>query len=99
MLVTPAGTFPQDRVPELLDALGNLRAEAALHTGPPLPSEGFSAPTLTLRLLTRRGAAQTVTFGAGDAWRSTSVFYMRVSDVDATFVIAQSKVFALSDAL
>ncbi|HET7539231.1 MAG TPA: DUF4340 domain-containing protein [Polyangiaceae bacterium] len=99
LLVTPAGSFPQDRVLELLDALGNLRAEAALHTGPALPGEGFSAPFLTLHLVPRQGAPQTVTFGAGDSWRSTSIFYMRVSDVDATFVIAQSKVRALSDAL
>lgn len=98
-LVAKAGSFPQDRVPELLDAFGNLRAEAALHSGPALPSEGFSAPFLSIRLLPRQGAAQTLSFGAGDSWRSTSVFYMRVSDVDATFVIAQSKVRALSDAL
>jgi len=99
LLVVPPESFPQNRVPELLDALGNLRAEAALHSGPPLPGEGFSAPTLSLRLLPRQGPAQTVSFGAGDSWRSTSVFYMRVSNVDATFVIAQSKVRALSDAL
>jgi len=99
LMVAKAGSFPQDRVPELLEALGNLRAEAAIHTGPPLPAEGFSIPFLTLRLQPRHGAGQTLSFGAGDSWRSTSVFYMRVSDVDATFVIAQSKVRALSDAL
>ena len=99
LLVAKAGSFPQDRVPELLEALGNLRAEVAIHAGPALPAEGFSAPFLTLRLQPRQGAAQILTFGAGDSWRSTSVFYMRVSDVDATFVIAQSKVRALSDAL
>jgi hypothetical protein len=98
-LVVPPGGFPQNRVQELLDALGNLRAEAALHVGPALPGEGFSAPSMTLRLLPRQGPAQIVSFGTGDSWRSTSIFYMRVSNVDATFVIAQSKVFALSDAL
>jgi len=96
---TPVGSFPQDRVAGLLEALGDLRPEAALHTGAALPSEGFSAPTLTLRLSPKLGGPQTVSFGAGDAWRSTSVFYMRVSGVDASFVIAQSKVRALSDAL
>jgi len=99
LMVSPFGSFPQDRVPQLLDALGDLRPEAALHTGPPLASEGFSAPSLTLRLSPRVGPVQTVSFGAGDSWRSTSVFYVRVSDVDATFVMAQSKVRALSDAL
>lgn len=99
LLVAKTSNFPQDRVPELLEAIGSLRAEAALHSGPALPSEGFSTPSLILRLVPRRGDAQTVSFGAGDSWRSTSVFYMRVSGVDATFVIAQSKVRALSDAL
>ena len=97
--VIPAGSFPQDRVPELLEALGNLRPEAALHSGAALPGEGFSAPTLTLLLSPKLGVPQTVSFGAGDSWRSTSVFYVRVSGVDATFVMAQSKVRALSDAL
>jgi len=98
-LVAKSGSFPQDRVPELLDALGDLRAEAALHAGPALPGEGFSTPSFSIRLVPRRGDAQTLTFGAGDSWRSMSVFYMRVSGIDATFVIAQSKVRALSDAL
>jgi hypothetical protein len=99
LLVTPLGSFPQDRVPELLEALASLRPEAALHSGRALPNEGFSAPSLTLRLTPRQGASQTVSFGAGDSWRSTSVFYVRVSDIDATFVMAQSKVRALLDAL
>ena len=99
LTVTPAGSFPQDRVPQLLEALGDLRAEAAVHSGAALPGEGFSAPSLVLRLSPRQGAPQTVSFGAGDSWRSTSVFYVRVSGVDATFVMAQSKVRALSDAL
>jgi hypothetical protein len=99
MLATKSGNFPQDRVPELLEAFGNLRAEAALHSGPALPNEGFSEPFLSVRLVPRHGITQTLSFGAGDSWRSTSVFYMRVSNVDATYVIAQSKVRALSEAL
>lgn len=99
MLVAKPGSFPQDRVSELLEAFGNLRAEAALHSGPALPNEGFSEPFLSVRLVPRQGIPQTLSFGAGDSWRSTSVFYMRVSNVDATFVIAQSKVRALSEAL
>jgi len=99
LLVTPPGSFPQERVPELLEALSNLRPEAALHSGAALAAEGFSAPSLVLQLAPRKGPAQTVSFGAGDSWRSTSIFYVRVSGVDATFVIAQSKVRALSDAL
>ena len=99
MMVAPAGSFPQERVPQLLEAIGDLRSEAALHSGPALPGEGFSAPVLTLRLTPRQGPTQTLSFGAGDSWRSTSVFYFRVSNIDATFVMAQSRVRALSDAL
>jgi hypothetical protein len=97
--VVSQGTFPEDRIADLLDALGDVRPEVALHTGAALPSEGFSSPTLRIELRTKQGATQTLTFGAGDAWRSTSVFYLRVSGVDATYVIAQSKVRALGDAL
>ncbi len=99
LIVTKAGSFPEGRLPELLEALSNLRPEAALHSGAALPGEGFSAPFLTLQLSPRLGAAQTVSFGAGDSWRGTSVFYVRVSGIDATFVMAQSKVRAVSDAL
>lgn len=99
LTVTPVGSFPQDRVPELLEALADLRPEAALHSGAALPGEGFSTPSLRLVLTPRQGAPQTVSFGAGDSWRSTSVFYMRVSGVEATFVMAQAKVRALRDAL
>lgn len=95
----PSDALPADRVPDLLDAIADLRPEAGIHTGPAEPAEGFAKPTLTLRVTPRAGAEQTVTIGAGDAWRSTSVFYLRVSGIEATFVVAQSKVRALSDAL
>jgi hypothetical protein len=99
LTAVPAGAFPQDKVPDLLEALNNLSPDAAIHTGPALPAEGLAKPSLTLRLTPKNGATQTVTFGAGDSWRGTSVFYLRVSGFDATFVMAQSKVRALSDAL
>ncbi len=92
---TPPGGFPEDRLPDLLETLGNLRPEVAIHTGPAEPAEGFSKPLLTLRISPNKGPLQTVTFGAGDSWRATSVFYLRVAGVDATYVIAQSKVKTL----
>jgi hypothetical protein len=95
----PSGAIPHEKVADLLEALANLRAEAGLHLGPARPAEGLAKPTLTVRLTPRVGLQRTLTFGAGDSWRSTSIFYLRVSGVDATFVIAQSKVFALRDAL
>jgi Domain of unknown function (DUF4340) len=98
-VAVPSGALPADRVSEVLDSLADLRPEAGIHVGPAEPAEGFAKPTLTLHLTARVGAVQTVTIGAGDAWHSTSVFYMRVAGIDATFVVAQSKVRALSDAL
>ncbi len=95
----PTGSFPDDDLGELLEGISNLRPEAAVHIGPALPAEGLSKPVLTLRLVPNMGVPLTLTFGAGDSWRSTSVFYLRVSGVNATFVIAQAKVRALSDAL
>jgi hypothetical protein len=92
---TPAGSFPADRLSDFLEALGNLRPEAAIHTGPAEAAEGFSKPILRLQLSPKKGPTQSVSFGAGDSWRDTSVFYLRVAGVDATFVIAQSKVRAL----
>jgi len=83
----------------LLEALDNLRPDAAIHTGPALPAEGLAKPSLVLKLTPKSGALQTVTFGAGDSFRESSVFYLRVSGFDATYVMAQSKVRALSDAL
>lgn len=98
-LPEPGANFPSDRVAELLEALRNLRPEAGLHTGPALAREGFSKPSSTLALSLRSGTLATVSFGAGDAWRGMSVVYVRVSGIDATFVMAQSLVRALSDAL
>ena len=99
LVASPAGSFPAEHVRQILENFGDLRPEGAVHTGPALPQEGMNKPTLTLTLVPRIGAAQTLTFGAGDSWRATSIFYLRVSGVDATFVMAQSKVRALSDAL
>jgi hypothetical protein len=95
----PRSALPAEKSAELLEGLSDLRPEAALHTGPSRPEEGFSKPTLTVRLTPRVGPTQTLTIGAGDSWRATSVFYLRVSGVNATFVVAQSRVRALSDAL
>ncbi len=99
LTATPPSSLTEDRALAVLDALRDLRPEAAIHTGPAAAPEGMGNPSLTLLLTPKRGPAQTVTFGAGDVWRSTSIYYLRVSGVDATFVMAQGKVRALSDAL
>ncbi len=82
------------RVSEIVDTLIAFRPEAAVHTGPARPSEGFASPELVIRA---QGTDKPRTFriGAGDSWQGTSVYYARAEGVDATFVIAQSKVRVL----
>lgn len=85
----------------LAEAAADLEAEAALHTGPPLPAEGFARPALSIELspLPGEGAPRTLRVGAGDSWREMRVFYVRRDDRNATYVVAQSRVRRLLDAL
>lgn len=85
------------RVSEMADTLLALRAEAAVHLGPAKPSEGFGSPELSV-VVARSDKPQHFRIGAGDSWRGTSVYYARAEGVDATFVIAKSKVRVLLDA-
>jgi hypothetical protein len=86
------------RVSEIVETLLAFRAETAIHTGPAKPSEGFAKPELVARIESSDGKPRTFRIGAGDSWQGTSVHYARVEGVDATFVIAQSKVKVLFDA-
>jgi hypothetical protein len=90
-----------DTAQRLVDALGELRPETAIHVGPPRAEEGFDDPVL---VVTVEGASdQTklaqLRFGAGDSWRGISVHYARVEGVDATYVMARSLVRAIVDLL
>jgi hypothetical protein len=97
-----AAVSPNDFSPSLvqgvLDALGALRADSALHTGPARPEEGFGKPTLSVRV-ERKGSEKPLVFtlGAADEHRGVSVLYARAKGVDATFVIAKSKLRPLLD--
>mgnify|MGYP000254975862 CR=1 FL=1 len=88
----------RQRAEEVLEALGNLRAEAALHPGPALGLEGLSPPWLTVEATAREAGEAKIEcqIGAGDSWRNTSIYYMRRAGTDATFAIARSKAQALS---
>ena len=83
----------------VLDALGALRADAALHTGAARPEEGFAKPRLSVRVERKPGAGKPVAFtlGASDEHQGVSVLYARVKGVDATFVIAKTKLRPLLD--
>ena len=85
----------------LVDALGSMRAEAALHVGKPDRTEGFDEPILTVRLMRREGSRRPASWevGAGDSWRGISVHYVRAEGVNATYVMARSKVRRILDLL
>lgn len=78
---------------EVLEVLETLRPEAALHTGPALPEEGFANPALEIELRPANAAeqARTIRVGAAATRDDLAVRYVRVSNVNATFVIAASK--------
>jgi hypothetical protein len=80
-------------------ALGSLRAEAALHSGPARPTEGFAAPALEVRVEPSPGLGKSRTFriGSSDEFRGESVRTARAEAVDATFVVAEAKLRPLLD--
>jgi hypothetical protein len=82
-----------------LEALAALRAEAAVHTGKARPSEGLAAPALevTVEPSPGLGAARRLRLGAQEVYRGLPVRCARVEGIDATFVIAESKVRPLLD--
>lgn len=82
-----------------LEALVALRAEAALHTGRPQPSEGLSSPALdiTAEPSPGLGAPKRIHVGAQEVFRGLPVRYARVDGIDATFVVAESKLRPLLD--
>jgi len=85
-------------------AIAELRPERAIHTGGPLDAEGFSKPTVEILVRRQPGdggrlSDVRIRFGRADVWRSMNVFYARREGVDATFVVAASKVQPLIDAL
>jgi hypothetical protein len=86
------------RVSEIVDTLIAFRPETAVHTGPARANEGLAAPELVAKIESDVGKPRTFRIGAGDAWQGTTVHYARVEGVDATYVIAQSKVRVLLEA-
>jgi hypothetical protein len=78
---------------EVLEVLESLRPEAALHTGPALLEEGFGSPALEIELRPAIAVEKTRTIrvGAAATHDDLAVRYVRVTGVDATFLIAASK--------
>jgi Domain of unknown function (DUF4340) len=88
--------FPRPDAP-VLETLGALRAEFAVHVGPAKSSEGFAHPRLTLSYRASDRKVQ-VTVGACDTLREQRVCYARRDDIDATFALAARTVSGLEAA-
>jgi hypothetical protein len=85
---------------DLAAALGSLAAQAALHVGPPAPDEGFSAPTLEIRVAMHPDAGPLETHivvGATTRVDGADAYFARVSGVDATFTVPRQAVAAILD--
>ena len=78
---------------ELAEVLATLRPESAVHTGAARPDEGLATPSLELELTPSAGDAKprVIRIGAATTHEDLAARYARVSGVDATFVIAESK--------
>ncbi len=97
--VPAPGTPSSASLAGLVETLLALRAEAAIHTGAARPGEGFDKPELIVRTEPNGDAKKKIfRIGAGDSWQGTSIHYARAEGVDASYVIAKSKVRALLDA-
>jgi hypothetical protein len=83
---------------QVQSALADLVAEGVVGLGPPSAAHGFDAPRLRIELA-GDGGPVVLEIGSGEVWRDTNVFFVRRSDVDATFAVAQARVRPLLDAL
>lgn len=96
-LVAKEGASPRDGE-RIREALGGLRAEAALHLGPARPAEGLGKPRLVVAVKGKTGKPD-VRFqvGSADTYRGTAIFYARRDDLAATFVLPAARVRPLLD--
>jgi hypothetical protein len=85
----------------IAEALGSLRAEAAVTLGPARPEQGFDRPLLVVRTKPNdaAGKPRTLRIGKGESHREMAVYYARADGVGATYVVAQSKIRPILDAL
>lgn len=102
--VLEAGDLDAAKVGQIIQLLGTASAEAAVHLGPPRPEEGFAEPSLVAvfeRLPARgeRSKPVRLSFGAGDAWRGTSVYYARREGINGSFVVARGRLQPILDML
>lgn len=94
--------FDPSRIEELVSALETLRPEAAVHTGPALPGEGFRRPLLSVTI--KRQSPDNVgappirfTVGTRDSFQDAAIYYARQASVNATFALPREQVQRLLD--
>jgi hypothetical protein len=92
------------QIRQIVEGLGAIRPQAALHIGRPTPSEGFSSPVLTIHIKRAPGLGElsepvVFEFGAGDTWHNASIHYARRAGLDATFVVPRQYVASILQAL
>lgn len=90
--------LPAARVSEIADTLIALRAEAAVTLGPAKTGQGLEKPEVVVRIERTGNGPKSLRIGSGDAWRGQSIYYARAEGVDATYVIAKTKIRVLVDA-
>lgn len=96
-LVAKEGASPRDGE-RIREALGGLRAEAALHLGPARPAEGLAKPRLVIAVKGKTGKPDLrLQIGSADTYRNTAIFYARRDDLAATFVLPAARVRPLLD--
>lgn len=98
LVAAPGSELSGGALARVLEALANLRAEAAVHTGPARANEGFASPSVRIRLIPKagQGPARVLSFGASDTFQELRVLYARKEGVDATYAVTHS---ALRDIL
>jgi hypothetical protein len=93
-----AGPEATARAASVRDALGDLVADGAVSVGPALPAQGLAKPALRVTV-EQDGKRLELSFGAGDAFHGTGVFYVRREGFAATFVVARARVLPLLEAV
>jgi hypothetical protein len=91
--------IPAESATRATEALASLSAEAALHSGPARPGEGFDAPSMVIHLEPGPGLGKprTFRFGGTSSFRDEAVRYARVDGDNATFVVAEQKLRPMFD--
>lgn len=88
-----------EAIARLVQALSNLRPEAALHAGEARLEEGFAEPRLLIRYtsLVQGQKPVIVRIGSSHIRRSNRYFHARVESVDATYLVPEVTVREIVD--